>query len=176
MDALGSRLYLLWVKFFVGEGKSMDFIGKATGLYAIWVRFLNALQGPFLLIIRAYIGYRFFMAGLGKFQNFSNVVGFFSGLGIPMPEVNAAMAASTELVGGALLLLGLGSRIATVPLTFTMIVAYLTAHSKALENFWSDQSPFFKQEPFPFLMVCLIVLLFGPGKYSLDNLFCKKKV
>jgi DoxX len=66
------------------------------------------------------------------------VVGFFTSLGIPLPAFNACFVSSLELVGGALLFLGLGSRIIALPLTIDMLVAYITADREALFPIFSD--------------------------------------
>lgn len=149
---------------------STPLIEYAKLLYALEVRILTKIQPLFLLIVRVHWGYRFFRAGLGKFMNFSDTVEFFSSLGIPAPTINAGMAAGTELLGGLCLALGLGSRIATIPLSFTMLVAYATAHRESLVILFTegDPSSFLAQEPFLFLFACLIVLVFGGGRFSVD--------
>ena len=146
-------------------------------LYSIWLNSIDYLKDLFLLIIRLYWGYGFFNAGLGKFNNFERTTNFFQSLNIPFPEVNVVMAAGTELVGGILLFLGLGSRIITVPLIFTMLVAYITADTDAILNVFSKPEDFTSAEPFMYLFVSLIVLCFGSGRVSLDRVvskyFCK---
>lgn len=148
-----------------------------TVWYGHYLSLLAHMQSVFLLVIRMYWGWQFFQAGFGKFMNFEKVVGFFASLNIPMPAINAVMAAGTEMVGGLLLLAGLGSRLITVPLIFTMAVAYFTAHNAELLGLFSDPDKFFGAAPFLYLYACVIVLLFGPGKISLDALagrFIKK--
>ena len=143
-------------------------------IYNIWISILSQLQNLFLLVIRVYWGYNFFLAGKGKFFNFENALGFFKELGIPFPEINLYMAAGTEMICGLLLLLGLGSRIVTVPLIFTMVVAYLTAHKTELGLIFEDTDKFLSAPPFLFMYTSIVVLLFGPGKYSVDELISKK--
>jgi putative oxidoreductase len=147
---------------------------KIITFYHVWLRFVTSIQSIFLLVIRLYWGFHFCMAGLGKFQNWDRTVGFFTSLGIPFPELNVGMAASTEFFGGALLLIGLGSRVITVPLIFTMIVAYGTAHTQELSMLLSDPEPFFAAAPFLFLYASVIVLLFGAGRFSVDYCIQKK--
>lgn len=144
-------------------------VSTAHRLYERYIDILSGGADVFLLIIRLYFGYRFFRTGLGKLMNFEATVQFFSSLEIPFPIINAAMAASTEFVGGILLALGLGSRIISAPLAFTMIIAYLTAHSDALWGFLDNPDLFFRQAPFPFLFTTLTVLLFGAGRWSIDR-------
>jgi putative oxidoreductase len=57
-----------------------------------------------------------------------------------------------------------------VPLLINMIVAYITADREAFTSFFSESGKFFGADPFPFLMVSLLILIFGPGKFSLDTL------
>ena len=57
----------------------------------------------------------------------------------------------------------------TVPLVFTMIIAYSTAHTEELSAIFSDPDRFLGAAPFLFMFASLIVLVFGAGKYSLDN-------
>lgn len=144
-------------------------------VYELWVNFLDSvMRDIFLLVIRLYWGWSFIMTGKGKFINWDDTVAFFTSLGIPAPQINAGMAASTEFLGGVCLLLGLGSRIATVPLVFTMLVAYVTAHHAELVGIFQDPDAFLEAPPFLFLMTCLIVLFFGAGKYSIDAMLSRR--
>ena len=142
-------------------------------LYRLWVSLISKLQSPFLLIIRLYWGWQFFLTGKGKLMHLDKTAGFFATLHIPMPKVNAIMAGSTECFGGLLLLVGLGSRIATVPLIGTMVVAYLTADSDAVRNIFSKPDAFLSADEFLFLLTAVIVLIFGPGIFSLDAIIAR---
>lgn len=147
-----------------------NLIAKAEVAYAWFLKILNSLQSPFLLLIRVYWGWQFLQSGIGKFNHIEKVISFFTDLGIPAPTLNAYFNASLETIGGLLLILGLASRLIAVPLTINMIVAYITADREALTSFFSEPAKFFAADPFPFLLVSLLVLLFGPGKLSLDTL------
>jgi putative oxidoreductase len=81
---------------------------------------------------------------------------------------------SVEMVGGILLILGLASRLISIPLSITMIVAYLTAHKEEVTSIFSEPDKFIGASPFLFLMVTLIIVAFGPGLLSLDALISKK--
>src|SRR5262249_7637213 len=63
----------------------------------------------------------------GKLHRLDTVSEFFASLNLPAPHFQAALVATTELVGGLALLVGLGTRLAAVPLSITMIVAIATA-------------------------------------------------
>ena len=134
------------------------------------IRVGELLQSPLLLAMRLFWGYQFFQGGMGKLANIANTIAFFQNLGIPFAEANAYMVGSLEAAGGMLLMLGLASRLVSIPLIITMCTAYATAHREALLNIFQDPDTFISQGPFNFLLMCLIVLAFGPGKFSLDAL------
>jgi putative oxidoreductase len=126
------------------------------------------LQSPLLLAVRLYWGWQFFQTGLGKLTNIDKVVGFFTSLGIPFPAFNAYLVGSLECIGGALLFLGLASRIIALPLTLNMLVAYVTADREAHISIFSDPGKFYAADPFTYFFASLLILVFGPGKISLD--------
>ena len=138
-------------------------------IYSRYESAISRLQSPLLLAVRVYWGWQFFRTGLGKLTNIPKVVDFFTSLGIPFPALNAYFVGSLECVGGALLFLGLGSRIITLPLTFNMLVAYITADREALFSFFSDPGKFYGADPYTFLFAALLILIFGPGTISLDS-------
>lgn len=149
-------------------------ITRARSLHRTEVAIAARLQHVFLLIVRLYWGWQFFIAGRGKLLNIERTAEFFDGLGIPLPTLNACMAGSVECFGGLLLLLGLASRITTIPLIGTMCVAYATAHVDQLRSLFSNPDAFVTAAPFLFLLAALTVLLFGPGVFSLDYLIGRK--
>lgn len=143
----------------------------AEGLIA---RFGSYLQSPLLFVLRLYWGWSFMQTGWGKLTHLDRTAGYFASLDIPWPKLNAVLAGGTECVGGLLLLLGLASRLATVPLVFTMIVAFATAHREDVGALFSEPDRFTAAEPFLFLLVAVLVLAFGPGKFSLDVCWRKR--
>jgi len=147
--------------------------GNVTKLYQLYVKLISSLQSPFLLIIRLYWGWQFFLTGRGKLMHLDKTAGFFANLHIPMPKLNAVLAGGTECLGGLLLLLGLASRIATIPLLVVMIVAYLTADYDKLINVFNKPDDFVSAAEFQFMLTVIIVLIFGPGILSLDALIAK---
>ena len=130
----------------------------------------NFLQSPLLLAVRLYWGWQFAQTGWGKLTHLDRTAEFFESLSIPLPKLNAIAAGATECGGGVLLALGLFARPASVPLIFTMLVAYWTADRDALNAIGSDPDKFVTAAPFLFLLASLVVLAFGPGKLSLDAL------
>lgn len=126
------------------------------------------LQSPLLLALRLYWGWSFAQTGWGKLMHLDRTAGYFASLGLPAPKLNAIMAGGTECLGGLLLLLGLASRLVSVPLACVMIVAYATADKEAVQALFSDPEQFVTAAPFLFLLTAVLVLAFGPGRFSLD--------
>lgn len=133
----------------------------------------NIFQHFLLLAMRLYWGYGFFYAGMGKFSDMDLTIQFFSNISIPFPFLSAYIAATIELVGGILLLVGLGSRLVAIPLAIVMIVALLTAHYPAVATIFDDPFNFIIQKPFSYLLATLVVYSFGPGAISLDAMLKK---
>ena len=132
-----------------------------------WAKIQPATQSALLLLIRVSMGWGFFLTGKGKLLNLERTTRFFDSLELPLPKFQAILAGSTEMIGGLLLIAGLGTRLISVPLAFTMVVAYLTAHR---DEAFASLSDFTDQAPFPFLMAALVTLAFGAGKFSVDRL------
>ncbi len=128
----------------------------------------------FLLVIRLYWGWQFFLTGKGKLTHLERTTDYFASLNIPLPKLNAILAASTEVVFGLLFLAGLGGRVVPLPLIGLLVVAYVTSEQPALHAFFSDPDKFLTADPFLFLFAVVIVFVFGPGKLSLDALLAKK--
>ena len=136
-------------------------------LTSTWATFQPGLQSTVLLLVRVSMGWGFFLTGKGKLLNLERTTRFFDSLELPLPKFQAILAGSTEMAGGLLLIAGLGTRLISVPLAFTMVVAYLTAHR---DEAFASLSDFTDQAPFPFLMAALVTLAFGGGKFSVDRL------
>src|SRR6185437_7047890 len=86
------------------------------------------------LMSRLTIGFIFIQTGWGKWRHIDKVISFFTSLGIPAPRLQAPFVASVELGCGALVCLGLFTRIAAVPLIGTMIVAIATVKIKGVAD------------------------------------------
>lgn len=119
------------------------------------IKQLPTFDGVPALLIRLFLAPVFIMAGYSKLQlgnpdisGFAslladpNIVDWFGnsdyGLGLPFPGLLANLAAWTEFLGGWFLLIGLATRLLTIPLMFTMLVAASTVH---LENGWFAITP-----------------------------------
>lgn len=130
-----------------------------------------------LLAFRLYFGLNFYHAGMQKFEHIKETAAFFAQLGIPLADFQAYVVASVELVCGLLLIVGLASRLAALPLIIAMIVALLTAHTKGAFQIFSNPAAFLVEMPVTYLMAALVIFVFGAGWFSLDYLlgrFCCK--
>ncbi|ENX15513.1 hypothetical protein F895_02059 [Acinetobacter sp. CIP 64.2] len=94
-------------------------------------------DGIAALALRFYLVPIFWMAGTNKLMHFQDTAEWFGnadwGLGLPFPFLMAALATSTEIAGAVLLALGLFTRLISIPLIVTMLVAIVTVH---LPNGW----------------------------------------
>ena len=143
-------------------------------LDAVRTRALSVLDrfswvGP--LAVRLSLGAVFIGTGWGKLHNLEQVTSFFTELGIPFPAAQAAMVSGVELVGGTLILLGLVTRLAALPLMATMAVAILTAKRPEIAGIRS----LLAFEEFTYLAGFLWLFVAGAGKASLDALLFGRK-
>lgn len=146
------------------------FIDSFRRGYELLVRCANLLQSPLLLALRLYFFWQLFLTGQGKLTHLGKISEYFASLGLPFPTLNAFLVGSTETFGSLLLMVGLASRLAAIPVTVSMTVAYLAADFEAVTHIFSDPDKFVQAAPFPFLLASLIVLVFGPGRFSIDAL------
>lgn len=145
-------------------------LAKIQNLYGLFVRAASHSQSPFLVLVRLYWGWQIAQNGWGKLHNLAHVSEFFSSLGLPAPGPTATFVASFEFAGGILLAIGLLSRIVALGLVIDMTTAYITADREAFLSFFADPGKFYSADPFIFLLVGLLILIFGPGKVSGDTL------
>lgn len=123
-----------------------------------------------LLLLRLSVGAVFVFHGSQKLfgafggHGIAGFAGYLDQLGVPLPVLNASLAASAEFFGGLALLLGLATPLAAVPLTITMLVAGFTAHS----GFDITQGG--NEYTLVLASVALALGLNGPGRYSLQSL------
>lgn len=149
---------------------SKGMVDRALGLRDMAVERLEGLRGVALLLGRLAIGLVFLSTGWGKVHNVAKVTEFFESLHIPAPGFHAVLVGWSELLCGAALVLGLMTRLATIPLIVSMIVAILTAKRGDIHGFF-DLVAF---EEFTYLMVLVMIAILGPGAIALDHVLAKK--
>lgn len=126
-----------------------------------------------LLILRVTFGICFVVHGMGKLGlvgpgNMAGFTSWLKSLGFPAPALQARVAMLTELVGGALLALGLGTRIAAFLILVAMLVAAFTGHKGG--GYLITNNPPGNEYALNLGVLMLVLMLLGPGQYSLDYL------
>lgn len=135
--------------------------------YMTLVNFGQGIQPFILLAIRLVWGTLLLWTGLGKISSISQTISFFYKVGIPFHETMAHVVAWTEAVGGALLILGLATRVISLPLMVIMVTAFFLAHSETISL---GAEAVLGAPPFTFFMATVVLFSFGPGKLSADYL------
>ncbi len=148
-------------------------------LGALLVESTPGLTDLALLIGRVFIGLCFVTHGLGKLGvvgtgSLSGFVQYLESLGVPLAPVQARMAMLSELVGGALLALGLFTRPACLLLVFTMLVAGRLGHKGA--GYLITNDPPGAEYTINLAAICVVFALLGPGNLSLDQLLFVKSL
>src|SRR5437773_2729793 len=148
----------------------------------LWTRLLRPpVTGPSAtMIIRLMAGGVFFWEGILKFVYVNQGVGRFIKLGIPFPFVTAPFVGWLEIVGGILLMLGLGTRLITIPFIIEMLVAMLSTKPRLFlgtlplppppvppqVGIWAVLHEI--RSEYAQIMSCIFLLMSGPGPWSLD--------
>lgn len=120
-----------------------------------------------LLFIRVFVGVLLITHGYPKLIRLMSAepVMFASIFGMSK-ELSLTLAMFAELICASLVILGLFTRVAAIPIIFTMLVIIFHVH-------WND--PFTKKElPLLYLTSYLYIFFVGAGRYSFDYLFHKK--
>lgn len=118
-----------------------------------------------LLATRLILAYGFFTPAMTKFSNIEGVAQWFGTLGIPLPLINAHMAAGTEFLGVILLTLGLLTRLIALPLMVIMVVAITTVHLE--HGFAAAENGF--EIPLYYFIFLFTLATHGGGKWSIDR-------
>lgn len=128
-----------------------------------------------VVIIRLMVGAVFLSEGIQKFLFPADVgAGRFERIGIPSPELVAPLVGCFEIVCGALLLLGLFTRFATVPLIVIMLTAIVTTKIPILldQGFWKMAHE--TRTDWAMLLGSIFLLIVGGGKWSLGFLWFER--
>jgi putative oxidoreductase len=164
-------------------------------LYDKGSKLLSKTDDIALLLLRTILVYVFYTPAMAKWSNIESTADFFAYLGIPLPTLNAYLAAGTELIGAILLAIGLLTRFISIPLLFVMVVAIATVHGAngfhviMPGDAYTWENPYINGEPVKgtvvvlqngyemvmYYMAMLMVLISkGAGRLSLDHLLFKK--
>ena len=122
------------------------------------------------LVGRLLLAVLFMMSGFGKIGGFEGTAEYIASKGLPMPQVLTALTIALELGGGILLAVGWKARWAALAIAIFTLVAAVVFH-----NYWaappeqrmSEYNAFWKN--ISIVGGMLMVLAFGPGRYSVDK-------
>src|SRR3954467_3260921 len=124
------------------------------------------------LILRVILGITFFVHGLVKFQGgIENIVGWFDSIGLP--GFLAYGVASIEMIGGAALVLGFGTRIVSALLALLMIGA--TVKVKLAIGFLGNGQMAGYELDLALLAMTVFIFMNGSKMFSIDQVVFKQK-
>ena len=124
--------------------------------------------GP--LLLRLVFGWFWLETGWAKLHNLEFFAGRFVEWGIPWPMLSATVSGATDLIGGALLIIGLGTRLAAIPMIINMLVALAVVVLPTITTF----NEFVELDEVLYVCVLFWLLMAGPGKASLDHLLARR--
>lgn len=130
------------------------------------VRRLTSAQWVPQLLMRLFLGYFFLETGWGKIHNLDGMAERFTEWGIPAPAFNAALSGWTEFLGGLLILVGLFTRLVSIPMFINMVVALLAVRLKKV----SGIDDFVELDEPLYALGFLWLFFSGPGWVSLDRI------
>ena len=163
-----------------------------SGVAAIkWRTIIFGTRAPgWSILVRLIVGLVvFFPEGIQKLI-FPGVLGAgrFANIGIPYPEIMGPFVGVVETICGALIILGLFTRIAAIPLIVIMIVAIVSTKIPILlgHDFWIFHVPKLSRygfwsvihearDDFGMLLGSLYLLIEGGGKWSVDTLLARSR-
>jgi putative oxidoreductase len=144
---------------------------------------------PAVILIRLMVGGVFFVEGILKFLYPQELAaGRFEKIGIPLPQVMGPFVGAVETVCGALVLIGLLTRLAALPLLINITVAILSTKIPILlgHGFWRftlTKLPHYgflsmmheARTDFSTLLGLIFLMIVGPGRWSADASLGKKR-
>lgn len=154
------------------------------------LRIIYTTASPWIVFVRLAVGLIFLPEGIQKLV-FPDILGAgrFTGIGIPWPSVTGPFVGWVELICGALILAGLLTRIAAVPLIITMIVAIVSTKIPILlgddwlifnvrdlsrYGFWSVMHE--TRTDWAMLTCSLYLLAVGGGRGSFDDALYRRSM
>ena len=143
-------------------------LGKAA--FELAERVGHALRWLSPTIARLTVGLVFLQSGWGKLHDLQKVTDYFTELGLPAAAFQARLASASEFVCGGLLLLGLATRFAAVPLIITMCVAIRTALWDQVDGL----SSLVGLTEFAYIALLVWLATDGPGPLSIDRVLMRR--
>ncbi len=129
-----------------------------------------------LLIGRLAMGIIFFQSGFAKLTGLGPFIGSLGNRGVPFPDFWGPVGAISEFAGGALIILGLGTRYAAALIVIFVIIATAISH-----RYWEfaeparrlQQGQFFKN--LAIIGGALFLFICAAGRFSLDAILLKRR-
>jgi uncharacterized membrane protein YphA (DoxX/SURF4 family) len=135
-----------------------------------WLNRITATSAPAsVVLVRVAVGCVFLSEGIQKFLFPADIgAGRFAKIGLPAPEFLAPFVGTFEIVCGTLVLLGLLTRLAAIPLIVVMLVAISSTKVPILldKGFWAMAHE--ARTDFAMLLGSIFLLIVGAGRYSID--------
>jgi putative oxidoreductase len=128
------------------------------------------------ILIRLIVGAVFLSEGIQKFLfPILRGAGRFEKIGLPSPEFLGSFVGTFEILCGILILLGLLTRLASIPLLIIMLVAFTTTKSEVYleKGFWELLHG--SRTDWSMLLGSVFLLIRGGGYWSVDNMIIKNK-
>ncbi|MCW4468348.1 DoxX family protein [Flavobacterium sp. MFBS3-15] len=137
-------------------------------------RVLNTDSSKTTILIRLMVGAVFLSEGIQKFL-FADILGAgrFAKIGLPSPEFLGSFVGVSEIICGTLVLIGLLTRPASIPLIIIMLVAFATTKSEVLaeKGFWEMMHG--SRTDWAMLLGSIFLLIKGGGMWSADKSLSK---
>ena len=135
-------------------------------LYMTFVRMTRLLGWLPPLIARVSVGAVFAETGWGKLHNIDNFASYLEKLHVPFAHAQAPFVATVEAVCGSLLVIGLMTRVVSIPLIIIMVVAVMTAKSAEINS----ATDLFAVFEYLFAVLLVWLAIDGPGPVSVDRI------
>jgi len=116
------------------------------------------------LLMRLVFGYFWLETGIAKVHNLDGFTQRFVMWGVPFPGFSAGVSAWTELIGGALIMLGLFTRLTAIPMIINMVVAIALVVIHTV----TDLDSFVELDEVLYILIFIWLLMSGPGRVSVD--------
>ena len=136
---------------------------------SLFIKLTSSAMPKAVVIIRLMVGSVFLSEGIQKFLFPAEVgAGRFAKIGLPSPEFLGPFVGGFEIACGTLVLLGLLTRLAVIPLLTIMAVALYSTKLPILlkSGFWKMAHE--ARTDFSMIMGALFLLIVGAGTWSLD--------
>jgi putative oxidoreductase len=141
----------------------------------LWEKILQSNAPAATLLIRLLVGGVFFLEGVKKFLFAEQWgAGRFARIGIPAPQIMGPFVGVVEIVCGFLLLVGLMTRLASIPLLIDISVAIASTKIPILlkNGFWAMEAE--ARTDYSMLLGLIFLLFAGAGAWSMDAWLASK--